>query len=544
MRIIFLIAAAVAFACAAPVAAAKAPRALTSAQWRQDLRFIAAEMERRHVDLYHHVSRARFKAAVADLDARIPTLGRNQIIVGMMRIAAMVGDGHTRIEPRKDKAFEFPSLPIKLYDFDDGIFVRAVAPGHEALLGAKIEAVGGVPIDEARKRIEPLVSADNQMAARMMVPLYLAMPDILQALGLSARRDAASLTFAKDGRRWTVEVPAGAIDPPWPPDTDISLVTPEGWIDAAKGPVPMWLQEPLNLHRLIADPGRGFLYTQLNQGTEYKNESLDAYGERIAALARQQNPRAVIFDVRLNYGGNGDLRNGLLRDLIRLEDEDTRLFVLTARGSFSATQFMLDDLARLSHAVLVGEPASGRPTSYGDAYRSVMPNSGITVRTSIRYWKDGQDDRPWTPIDVAVPYRFADYAAGRDPVLEAAIGYRLSPSLLETLNAAAKTGGPAAAIAALPAWADDPLHRYSDFAGDAGRFIGQMDDNPSALAASRWLALRYPRNGDAQTLYALLAEAVGTKSDALSAARAALALDPNNRQARSVLDWAVAPNPD
>jgi hypothetical protein len=542
MRIILLIAAAVAAAVASatPVRAAAPPPALTSDQWREDLRFMAAEMERRHVDLYHHVSRADFKAAVADLDARIPSLQRNQIIVGMMHIAAMVGDGHTRIEPRKDKAFQFPSVPIKLYDFDDGIFVRAVAPGQEALLGAKLEAVGGVPIAEAWKRIEPLVSGDNQMAARMMVPIYLAMPDILQAVGLSGNRDAASMTFSRNGRRWTVDLHAGAVDPPWPADTDISLVTPAGWVDAAKT-VPMWLQEPLNLHRLIPVPERSFVYAQLNQGVDYKGESLDAYGNRIAALARQQNPRAVIFDVRLNYGGNGDLRSGLMRDLIRLEDDDTRLFVLTARGSFSATQFMLDDLSRLSHAVLVGEPASGRPTSYGDAYRSVLPNSGITVRTSIRYWKNGQDDRAWTPVDVAVPYRFADYAAGRDPVLEAAISHRPSPSLLDRLNAAAKTGGGTAAVAALSTWADDPVHRYSDFTGDAARSIGQMDDNPSALAASRWFALRYPANGDAQTLYALLAQAVGTKADALAAAKAALAIDPSNRQARSVLEWAEAP---
>jgi hypothetical protein len=517
MRIFLLAVAALAAAIATTAPAQTAAPPLTSAQWRQDLRFMATEMEQRHPNLYHHVSRAAFKAAVADLDARIPTLQRNEIIVGMMRIAAMVGDGHTRVEPRKDKAFQFPSLPIKLYDFDDGIFVRAVAPGQEALLGARVEAVGGVPIDQAWKRIAPLVAADNMMAARMMVPLYLAMPDILQAVGLSTRRDTASLTFAKDGRRWTVDLPVDAVDPPWPSDTDISLVTPAGWIDAAKT-VPMWLQESLVLHRLIPAPERGFIYAQLNQGVDYKGESLDAFGERIAALARTQNPRAVIFDVRLNYGGNGDLRNGLVRDLIRLEDDDTRLFVLTARGSFSATQFMLDDLARLSHAVLIGEPASSRPTSYGDAYRSVLPNSGITVRTSIKYWKNGQDDRPWTPIDVAVPYRFADYAGGRDPVLEAALRHRPSPPLLERMNAAARAGGSAAVVAALSAWSDDPAHRYSDLAGVSLQAVGAMDDNDSALAASRWLALRYPANGDAQTMRALLAQAVGTKSEALSAA--------------------------
>lgn len=541
MRFLLSLALFVCAFCWSPPALAQVREDLTAEQWRQDLHFMAAEMKARHANLYHSVSATDFDAAVADLDRRIPQLKRNQIIVGMMRIAAMVHDGHTRVDPRKDKAFGFPSMPIKLFDFDDGIYVRAVRPGHEALLGARLEAVGGVPLAEARKRIAPLVSADNMMAERMMVPLYLAMPDILQAVGLSSERDTASLTLAKDGRRWTTTVKATAIDPPWPPDTDISLVTPEGWVDAHKGAPPMWLQEPLHLHRLIGLPDRGVVYAQLNQGTEYEGETLDAYAERIAQMVASQNPRALVFDVRLNYGGNGDIRHELIRTLIRAEDADTRLFVLTARGTFSATQFMLDDLARLSHGLLVGEPGSGKPISYGDAYRSIMPNSGIAVRTSIQYWQEGRHDLPWTSVDIAVPYRFADYVAGRDPALEAAIDYRPQPPLLQSLNGAAKQGGGAAAAAAFARWADDPAHLYADVPGEGVRVIQQMDDNAAALVASRWLAKRYPQHGDAQTLYAVFAQAVGNKPEALAAARAALALDRNNRQARTIAEWAAQP---
>jgi hypothetical protein len=164
-------------------------------EWREDLAFMANEIRSRHANYTHTVDPATFSGAVADLDRQIPSLQRNQIIVGMMRIAAMIGDGHTRIDPRKDPAFGFKSLPLKLYDFDDGIYVRAVRPGHEALLGARVEAVGGMPIAEVRKRIAPLVSGDNQMQQRTMVPLYIAMPDVLQAVGLSSSRESANLTL-------------------------------------------------------------------------------------------------------------------------------------------------------------------------------------------------------------------------------------------------------------------------------------------------------------------------------------------------------------
>src|SRR4051812_7048466 len=89
---------------AAPSVAAT-PSNLSVEQWREDLYFMAREMERLHKSLYHSVSREAFAAAIADLDARLPGLQRHEVIVGIMRIVAMVGDGHTNVSPLKDTRF-------------------------------------------------------------------------------------------------------------------------------------------------------------------------------------------------------------------------------------------------------------------------------------------------------------------------------------------------------------------------------------------------------------------------------------------------------
>jgi hypothetical protein len=513
------------------------PRELTAEQWREDLRVMVAEMKARHPNLYHQVSEAKFDTAVADLDRRIPQLQRNQVVVGMMRIAAMVGDGHTRVDPRKDKAFGFGSLPLKLYWFDDGVYIRAAKPEYRELVGARIDAIGGVPIAEAIRRASEIVSKETVSSERLMVPLYLAMPDILQALGLSNSRDSATLTLILGGKRRTVRVPVGEVAALWPADTDVSLVTPEGWVDARTGPQPLWLQAPLDYHRLTPLSDRKALYAQLNMVTDTKDESLRAYGQRILDQVRSSNPGAVILDLRLAQGGNGDLRNGLIANLIRAEDSDTRLFVLVARGTFSASEFILDDLDRLTDAVFIGEPASSRPTGYGDAYRSTMPNSGIAVRTSIKYWQSGQDMRPYVPIDIAAPLTLADYAAGRDPALEAALAYQPQPTLGEQLVAAAGSGGPEAALKTAQAYVSDPAHRYSDVERKlvvAEQEALRAKQGAAALAVSRWAAGRFPRNGDLATVWAFVAKAEGQKDEALKAIDAALAIDPSNRSAQSL----------
>ena len=205
----------------------------------------------------------------------------------MMRIAALVGDGHTRVDPRKDAKFGMPSLPLKLYLFDDGLYVRAAAPAHAALVGARVEAIGGVPVDEAMRRAAQLASRDNAMGPALFIPLYLGMPQLLHALQLSAVPDAAVLTLRKDGRGWSETVASGAVAPLWPPDTDISLVTPPGWVDARTTPQPpLWLQEPLSYHRLVELPARRAVYAQLNMVADIEGQSLGRFGTASARAPR------------------------------------------------------------------------------------------------------------------------------------------------------------------------------------------------------------------------------------------------------------------
>jgi hypothetical protein len=524
---------------------ATASEALGAEQWREDLRFMAAEMERRHGNLFHSVDREAFRRAVADLDARIPQLRRNQIIVGMMRIAAMVGDGHTRVDPRKDAKFGFPSLPLKLYLFEDGLYVRAARPDHRALLGARIEAIGGVPVAEALRRVRTITSVDNEVGYRLFAPLYLAMPDILHALDLAGSSSAVELSLVKDGRRWTQKVAAGQVDPLWPPDTDVSLVTPDGWADARTAPQPLWLQAPLDYHRLILLPDRSALYAQINMITGTEGQSLAEFGERIRQTAEASNPRAIILDFRLSYGGNHDLRHLFVREMVKAEDADTRLFVLVWRGSFSATEAILVDLDRLTDAVFFGEPASSRPNSWGDAYRMPMPNSGISLRTSLYFNQlKGQSQEPWTPIDVSTPYSFADYAAGRDPALEAALSYTAPPPLEERVVAAGRSGDATAVRRLLAAYRADPANRYRNWelllSRTAEALVARAKPE-AALAVAQFGVEELPGSAMASNVLAHVAERAKRPDIALKAGRRVLELDPDNRAARSLVERLQAP---
>lgn len=519
---------------------------LSAVQWQQDLQVLADEIRKRHQNPFHTVDASTFNNAVAQLDAAIPSMQRHEILAGFMRIAAMVGDGHTRVEPRKDRAFQLPSLPLKLYLFDDGLYVRAAAPQYAGLVGGKVEAIGGVPVDEAIRRAGELASRDNAMGVRLMVPIYLNMPHLLHALKLSQEPTRAGLTIMKAGMRQTVTLAAGDVEPMWPADTDVSLTTPDGWADArAIAQQPLWLQAPLQRYRLIELPQRDAVYAQLNMVADEPGETLAAFGKRIRERAQAIKASAIVLDLRLNQGGNGDLRTGFVRELIRAEDEGRRLFVLTARGTFSASQFILDDLDRLTQAVFIGEPASSKPSSYGDAYRINLPHSGIQMRTSIYWWQAGQNTDPWTWIDIAAPLSFAAYAAGQDPALEAALQYRPAASLDELVVAANRSGGAAGVQRLLAQHLADPALRYSDHATqwiDTALKLDVDSTRELAMLVADAAAAAFATSSDAAVVQASIAKSLGRFDAARAAGERALALNPNSRFARSLVESLPARN--
>ena len=210
---------------------------------------MARQMPETHKDLFHTMSRETFDSVVKRLDSQIPTLKRNQIIVEMMKIVAMVGDGHSNIYPTRDAKIGFHSLPVKLYLFKDGMFIRAADKPHADLVGGRVIKIGTESVDEAVARVAPLIGHDNEMGVRYFAPMLLAMPEVLNAVGLADRDDRATFTIEKNGRQQTVELSSAGMVEIAPADSDLTWLNPQGWTDMRDNAKPtLWLRDPKNLY--------------------------------------------------------------------------------------------------------------------------------------------------------------------------------------------------------------------------------------------------------------------------------------------------------
>src|SRR5262249_116994 len=161
-------------------------------------------------------------------------------------------------------------------------------------------------------------------------------------------------------------------------------------------------------------------YNEMTRGTW-------SLSRRVLKAAKKKRLRGVIVDLRNDGGGDNHTYSDLLSALTRIS-KTKRIVVLISRTTFSAAENFVTDLGRHAHPVVVGEASGGSPNLSGDVEPIPLPASGVTAEIATVYWQKSTPDDPRITTDpqVPVPLSSADFFAGRDPVLAAALKRSLS----------------------------------------------------------------------------------------------------------------------
>jgi hypothetical protein len=375
-------------------------------EWRRDLHYFATELAKRHKNLFHTVSREAFDRAVAELDVAIPALADHQIVVGLMKIAASVGDGHTGVrQPR-----EWTRYPVLFYWFGRELRVIAVSgKEYEQVLGARVVAIGGIALDEVENRVRscfPSARSENEWYVMSTGPAFLSRPQVLHALGVVPDLGPAPFTFEDDqGNRFDVALAPIAADP----------AAAQQWLRPAPA-------EPLSRQR----PGERFWFTQLPESrTVYVSfrgyQSLGEKARELFAFLDANPVDRLVIDLRQNGGGDFfEGRKHLIKPIVERPaiNQKGKLFVLVGRQTFSAAMVNAIDFRELTNALLVGEPIGERPNSYSENDEMTLPSSRLVVSYSTRYYQFVDEDVPAVMPDQRVDPSWEVYRSGGDPVMD------------------------------------------------------------------------------------------------------------------------------
>jgi len=392
-------------------------------QWRYDLDFFARRMKQMHWDLYANVSETEFKKDVEQLKRDVPNLKDHQVLLRLKKIVARVGDGHTTMSIRKPDEPNVPSLPVILYQFTDGLYVRAADDAHRDLVGARVLKFGKLEAANAFEKTKPYCSVDNPMGHLDGVPLLLSSPLVLQDIGATDNLERAELTLRlRDGAERTVQLDAIHVTAGGHGQRSET----ENWPRAHElsgAPVPLYLQKRESTLWREYLPERKLLYVFFGAIADPQDSSIERYARELFAFIESNDVQHLVIDMRTNGGGDTGLVLPLVHGLIACDkvNQPGRLFVIIGRRTFSAAQNTVNMIETHTHATFVGEPTGSRPNFVGESTWFVLPYHGNRVYCSSRYWqfRVSTDKRVWVEPQLAAPLSFTQYMENRDPAMEA-----------------------------------------------------------------------------------------------------------------------------
>ncbi len=392
--------------------------------WRYDLAFLETEMERVHYDSFRKVSQAELKREIQGLSNEVEKLTDNQIIVRMMRIMAMIGDGHTVCFPEAVPGWT-QSVPLQFELFPEGVFIISADSSHADLVGGQVLRVGDHKVERVIQQLDPIISKDNAHGLMRSGGRYMRYPQILNGLGLLPQAESLPLTVRDaKGKQRSVTVKAGSID------AQFNRISGHPkWVTAyenAAGPVPLYLKDRRTLYWFEPLPDGKSVYFQFNNVSDGQPETLSGFSSRLFEYIDQNKIETLIIDMRWNNGGNSKLLPPLVAGLIRSNvNRNGHLFVIVGRYTYSAAMNASTFIEQNTNAIFVGEPTPSSPNFVGESNVIALPYSRTGVSISDLFWQSSwpTDRRTWIAPFLYTPPTFKAYQAKRDPAMEAILIY-------------------------------------------------------------------------------------------------------------------------
>jgi hypothetical protein len=248
---------------------------------------------------------------------------------------------------------------------------------------------------------------------------------VAPASGAASERQVAALPPARD--------PLAA-----QPIRTITDGLAEGWRTVLDGApqIPLALREPERV-AFSAPLDGGGLYVRINANGDDANGPLQSQLARIADGRPTDGWSRIVLDLRFNDGGDELKTAAFTRALPRLLATRGQLWILMDNATFSAA-IITAARAKVfvgARAHIVGERAGDRGRFWTDGGPPLaLRNSGIAIGHAyfLQDWTNGcRSVRYCLPTqfiygvaagdldpEITIGWRFADYAAGRDTVLE------------------------------------------------------------------------------------------------------------------------------
>ncbi len=371
---------------------------LSALHWRMDLEYLARQMPQVHRNAFHAISKEQFEREVAQLSKRLSSMTESEIRAGFQRIVVSIGDIHTFASSIRGNE----KIPILHRRFGRDIYAIGATSEYSAVIGARLVGIDSNSIEKVVDRLRSLVRLETTQMLDVDLPGLLHFMDSLRGTGVWGAGNSAMFHYERGGQTFSIEVK------PVPGRT---------FIPSNIENVPMYESDRTAYwFRLLRDAH--VLYIQYNDCKNLDSLPFAQFTRQVVNAATHNPIEKVIIDLRHNQGGKSEVIKPLFKALKADPLVRARLYVITSPWTLSSGTSAACELKTRFKAVVVGEPSGQKLHSYGDSRIFKLPQSGISVFYSTKFYDIVPGKEDLLIPDLIAPITAIDFFAGRDSALE------------------------------------------------------------------------------------------------------------------------------
>ncbi len=373
----------------------------SSSPWDEDICFFATELESGHPDLFFQISKEEFEDAIATLRASSVTLDSDMIVFELFKILTRIGDSHTSLVLNQSHR----RYPFLVEELEDGLVITGISQEQKEYNGRLIESINGILIIDILNGLREVIPHQNNSDFKRQISSYLNLALVLEGFD-----------YSESGEPLRLKLVSGE---------ELNLNRKQGKIIGLEESIqlPKYLRTKDVNYRYAYMDAENMIYIQYNAAKEISNYSFTTFTSQIKeSIDKNQDIFKVVIDLRLNGGGNSAIAKPLI-DLVHDYIREGRfmnneVFVIIGRKTFSSALLNAIEMKEKFSPVFVGEPTGGKPNSFGELSRFVLPQSRIVIYHSTKFFKIVESDPSSLFPDVNIIYTSDDLLGGIDPALD------------------------------------------------------------------------------------------------------------------------------
>lgn len=374
--------------------------------WQEDIDYLHQQLEKRHINLYHRISKEEFTGELNRLKQQLPELDPAGVPLALMRLIKEIGDGHTQFAYWGQTHHHFP---LKLQMFDGDLHLVAIPPAYRHLLGMRLGRTNKHPVDVVIDQLKPVLqSVENPYSEMQRLAETMTVAEVLHGTGIISEINNADFSFIDEtGREHRISLKSHKADSA-PKLTELRATLPSGFIKH---------KARLDGVELFLDKKKGIALINFDH---YPHTGMTAFAEKLCGIFSDAAIRNVIIDLRRNGGGDFFVGLTLAWGLVLCDKLDWHngMYVLIGRATFSAAMSNAVQYRQILNATLVGEPTGANPVGYQDADIFTLPNSGWVVMHSKRLYRFQEISTEGVEPDIFIAPELESLKQGKDLQLE------------------------------------------------------------------------------------------------------------------------------